>query len=63
VALLAGLAVVYGLADGFVLPDTQGLIPAITSPAHLQQANALRGLSNSILSFAAPIVGGILVAA
>ena len=61
--MTASLTVVYGLADGFVLPATQGLIPAITSPARLQQANALRGLSNSILSFAAPILGGILVAA
>jgi MFS family permease len=63
VTLLAALAAVYGLADGFVLPATQGLIPAITGAAHLQQANALRGLSNSILSFAGPILGGILVTA
>jgi MFS family permease len=63
VAALAGLAVVYGLADGFVIPAQNGLIPAVVSAARLQQANALMGLSRSILGFAAPAVGGVLVAA
>jgi MFS family permease len=62
VALLAGLAAVYGLADGFVLPASQGLIPAVVSSSRLQQANALLGLSRSILGFAAPAIGGLLVA-
>ena len=62
VLLLALLAVVYGLADGFVIPTTQGLIPAVVSTARLQQANALLGLSRSILGFAAPALGGLLVA-
>ena len=63
VAALAVLAVVYGLADGFVIPAQNGLIPAVISAARLQQANALIGLSRSILGFAAPALGGILVAA
>lgn len=63
VAVLAGLAVVYGLADGFEIPASQGLIPAVVSTARLQQANALLGLSRSILGFAAPIIGGLLVVA
>lgn len=63
VPLLAGLAVVYGLADGFVIPAQNGLIPAVISAARLQQANALLGLSRSILGFAAPALGGLLVAA
>jgi MFS family permease len=63
VALLAGLGVVYGLADGFVIPAQNGLIPAVVSAARLQQANALIGLSRSILGFAAPVIGGLLVAA
>jgi len=54
---------VYGLADGFVIPAQNGLIPAVISAARLQQANALIGLSRSILGFAAPALGGILVAA
>jgi MFS family permease len=62
IGLLAGLAVVYGLADGFVLPTSQGLIPLIVSAVRLQQANALLGLSRSILGFAGPALGGVLVA-
>jgi MFS family permease len=63
VPLLAGLGVVYGLADGFVIPAQNGLIPAVISAVRLQQANALLGLSRSVLGFAAPAFGGILVAA
>jgi MFS family permease len=63
VPLLAILAAVYGLADGFVIPASQGLIPAVISTARLQQANALLGLSRSILGFGAPALGGLLVAA
>jgi MFS family permease len=58
---LAVLGVVYGLADGFVIPTSQGLIPAVVSAGRLQQANALLGLSRSILGFAAPALGGVLV--
>ncbi len=63
VVLLAGLSVLYGLADGFVIPAQNGLIPAVVSSSRLQQANALLGLSRSILGFGAPALGGILVAA
>lgn len=63
VLLLAALAVVFGLADGFVIPAQNGLVPAVISAGRLQQANALIGLSRSILGFAAPAFGGILVAA
>jgi MFS family permease len=63
VLLLALLSVVYGLADGFVIPAQNGLIPAVVSASRLQQANGLIGLSRSILGFGAPALGGILVAA
>ena len=58
---LAALTLVYGLAHGFVLPASQGLIPLIVSAVRLQQANALIGLSRSVLGFAGPAVGGVLV--
>ncbi|HEY1513063.1 MAG TPA: MFS transporter [Gaiellaceae bacterium] len=61
VTLLAVLAAVYGLADGFVIPAQNGLIPAVVSRVRLQQANALLGLSRSILGFGAPALGGVLV--
>jgi len=61
VASLAGLAIVYGVADGFVLPASQGLIPLVVSSVRLQQANALVGLSRSVLGFVGPAIGGVLV--
>jgi MFS family permease len=61
VAVLAVLAAIYGLADGFVIPAQNGLVPAVVSSVRLQQANALLGLSRSILGFGAPALGGILV--
>ena len=59
---LVALQIVYGLADGFVLPASQGLIPAVISAARLQQANALLGLSRSAVGVLGPALGGILVA-
>lgn len=62
VALLVGLQVVYGLADGFVIPASTGLIPATISPARLQEANALLGLSQNGSRILGPALGGALVA-
>jgi MFS family permease len=62
VALLAGLALVFGIADGFVIPASQGLIPTIVAAGRLQQANALLGLSRSVVSAVGPAVGGVMVA-
>jgi MFS family permease len=59
---LVCLQVVYGLADGFVIPTSQGLIPATISRGRLQQANALLGLSRNTTSVVGPAVGGVLVA-
>lgn len=60
--MLIVLALAFGLADGFVLPTSQGLIPAVVSAVRLQQANALLGLSRSIVGLAGPALGGTLVA-
>jgi len=61
--MLVVLSIGYGLAGGFVLPTSQGLIPAIVSAMRLQQANALLGLSRSVLEVVGPAIGGVLVAA
>jgi MFS family permease len=61
--MLVALSVGYGLADGFVIPTSQGLIPAVVSATRLQQANALLGLSRSTLGVVGPAIGGVLVAA
>jgi MFS family permease len=58
VALQAG----YGLAEGFVIPASVGLIPATISPGRLQQANALLGLSQNGTRIIGPALGGALVA-
>lgn len=59
---LLGLAVFYGAADGFVIPTSQGLIPSIVSASRLQQANALLGLTRSLLGMLGPTIGGVLTA-
>ena len=61
--MLVVLSLGYGLADGFVIPTSQGFIPAIVSSTRLQEANALLGLSRSILGVIGPAIGGVLVAA
>jgi MFS family permease len=58
-----GLALLYGAGDGLVVPAEVGLIPQTISPARLQQANALQGLSRSAVRVVGPAAGGILVVA
>ncbi|HWH55532.1 MAG TPA: MFS transporter [Gaiellaceae bacterium] len=60
--LLVVLQIVYGLADGFVIPASMGLIPVTISPARLQDANALLGLSQNGSRIIGPALGGALVA-
>jgi MFS family permease len=60
---LAALAAVFGAADSFFSPAFTGLMPlTIAEPHHLQQANALRGMSYSTGSIVGPVLGGLLVA-
>ena len=63
IAMLVGLQAVYGLAEGFYLPASTGLIPATISPPRLQQANALLGLSRNATRIVGPAIGGAIVAA
>lgn len=60
---LAALAAVFGAADAFFSPAFTGLMPlTIAEPHHLQQANALRGMSYSTGSILGPVLGGLFVA-
>jgi MFS family permease len=63
IALLVVLQTFYGLAEGFYLPASTGLIPATISPGRLQQANALLGLSRNATRIVGPAIGGAIVAA
>jgi MFS family permease len=60
---LAVIGLVYGSADAFFAPAMYGLLPQIVSTAHLQSANALRGLSMSAGMVVGPATAGLLVAA
>lgn len=62
VGMLVALQAVYGLAEGFVVPASTGLVPATISPGRLQQANALLGLSRNATWIVGPAIGGALVA-
>jgi MFS family permease len=59
---LVVLAAAYGAADAFFAPAFSGLLPTTVSPANLQPANALRGLSFSVGSIVGPALAGLLIA-
>jgi MFS family permease len=60
---LAALQAVYGLARAFFGPAATGLVPQTVEPKHLQQANALMGISENTALIVGPALGGILVVA
>ncbi|HEY7148642.1 MAG TPA: MFS transporter [Gaiellaceae bacterium] len=63
IPMLVVLQAIYGLAEGFYLPASTGLIPATISAGRLQQANALLGLSRNGTRIVGPAIGGAIVAA
>jgi MFS family permease len=56
------LQAVSGAAYACFLPAVSGLTPQIVSPGRLQQANALRSLTESAGNVAGPALAGLLVA-
>jgi MFS family permease len=60
--MLAGLAAGTGAATGFFNPASTGLLPAVVSGDHLQQANGLRMFAISVGEIFGPLTAGILVA-
>ena len=54
---------IYGVGAGLVVPAEVGLVPQTVSPARLQQANALQGLSGNLTRILGPAIGGLLVVA
>lgn len=59
---LAVSSALFGIASAFFGPASTGLVPSLVSPAHLQQANALLGMSRNGIELFGPAVSGILVA-
>jgi MFS family permease len=58
---LAAGSVVFGFAGAFFNPASTGLIPSIVPVEHVQEANALLGLSRGILEVSGPAVAGVIV--
>jgi MFS family permease len=58
---LAAASAVFGFASAFFNPASTGLIPSLVPVEHLQEANALLGLSRGILEVTGPAVAGVLV--
>jgi MFS family permease len=63
VVWLVVLQAVYGIGDGLIVPAETGLVPQTVSPARLQQANALQGLTRNVTRVLGPIVGAAIVVA
>jgi len=61
VPAVAALAAVNGASTAFVMPAMQGLIPQLTSPANLQQANAMLSFVRSAVTIGGPVIAGVLV--
>jgi MFS family permease len=56
------LAAVYGSAEAFFGPASQGLVPQTVRPERLQQANALMSLSRNVTGILGPAAAGIVIA-
>jgi MFS family permease len=56
------LQVIRGAGTAFFNPAVTGLTPLLVSGEHLQQANALRGISTAAGGIAGPAIAGVLVA-
>jgi MFS family permease len=63
IGLLAGIALVEGLATGFFTPALGGLIPLVVEDARLGSANALIGIARQASFLIGPSVAALLYAA
>jgi MFS family permease len=59
---IALLQAVNGGATAFARPASAGFVPEVTSPRHLQSANALMGLSRNTVAIVGASLGAALVA-
>lgn len=61
IPLMVALAAVNGASTAFVMPAMQGIIPQLTTPETLQQANAMLSFVRSAVTIGGPVIAGILV--
>ena len=56
------LAAIYGTAEAFFGPASQGLVPQTVRPERLHQANAMMSLSRNVTGLAGPAAAGVVIA-
>jgi len=56
------LVAVSGAASAFGMPATEGVVPQLVAPAHLQQANAVMAFARRGSMVLGPAIAGVLVA-
>jgi MFS family permease len=56
------LAAVYGTAEAFFGPASQGLVPQTVRPERLHQANAMMSLSRNVTGILGPAAAGFVIA-
>jgi len=61
ISIVVGLAAVNGASTAFVMPAMQGIIPQLTRPETLQQANAMLSFVRSAVTIGGPVIAGVLV--
>jgi len=61
VPLFIVTAAVFGTASAFFGPAADGLVPQAISPEKLQPANALLGITSSVMNVFGPAIAGILI--
>jgi MFS family permease len=59
---LVALAAIRGTTAAFFFPAAQGIVPQVVSATHLQEANALLGLSRTGTQVGGTALAGVLVA-
>jgi MFS family permease len=59
---LVVLAAVFGTAEAFFGPASQGLVPQTVRPERLHEANAMMSLSRNVTSILGPAAAGVVIA-
>ena len=60
--VVMGLASVLGIGQAFSSPALSGLMPQLTSPANLHQANAIKASASSVGQLIGPALAGVVIA-
>ncbi|MDA8062648.1 MAG: MFS transporter [Actinomycetota bacterium] len=59
--VFCALAALQGAGGGLFGPAASGLVPAVVSDQHVQQANQLQSMARGVASVAGPAAGGLLL--